>query len=73
VRARDAQTLQREIESRNRQDFPLILDGAISDVTAVGSEDNVRDSITTASGTTHEAASGLAQPLGTSSPFYSAL
>jgi subtilase family serine protease len=47
--------------------------GAITDVVAVGSENNVRGSITTTSGTTHESASALAQPLGTSSPFYSAL
>jgi hypothetical protein len=47
--------------------------GAITDVVAVGSENNVRGSITTTSGTTHYSASALAQPLGTSSPFYSAL
>ena len=47
--------------------------GAVTDVTSVSSPNNVSGSITTPSGTTNYSADQLAAPLGTSSPFYSAL
>jgi len=47
--------------------------GAITDVAAIGSESNVRGSITTTSGTSQLSPAALAQPLDTETPFYSAL
>jgi subtilase family serine protease len=47
--------------------------GAMTDVVAVGSESDVRGSITTTSGTEHLSPAALAQPLDTETPFYSAL
>src|SRR5438132_1684769 len=47
--------------------------GAITDVVAIGSESNVRGSITTTNGTSQLSPAALAQPLDTETPFYSAL
>lgn len=47
--------------------------GAINDVLAVGSVEDVWGSITTSNGTADLSPAALAQPLGTQAPFYSAL
>ena len=58
------------------QAAPLVYNlpaGAVTDITNVGSPNNVSGSITTSSGTTSYSADQLAAPLGTSAPYYSAL